>query len=417
MADIVYRGNIFYRGRIVKGTVTVENGIIKGVHGEAYSERAETVLDYSVENGFLLIPGVVDMHVHLRGLELSYKEDESSGSAAAAAGGVVLVADMPNTRPQIRSFNVLKEKIKSLKEKCIVDYLVYVGVPSRIEEADSLLSEKKVAGLKVYPEDYHSPILGECVSKSLEKRKLVVVHPEHPECLRETTVPGMRWRYRPLRAELESVAYFQEKFGNMISGIHFTHITSFETAVRARALGATVDTCPHYVLLNNSYEKEYGCYGKVNPPLRPKTIVQGLLIALRTGLIDCISSDHAPHSLEEKQRSFMNCPSGIPGLETMLPLTWTLVEKNVISVSDIVKLMCRNPSRILGLHRMGEIERGYVASMTLLKLGEEYKIKPENFYSKAKYTPFENFAVKCRIHATIVKGKIVFYDGEVIANK
>ena len=410
--DIVYRGKILNAdGQIVEATVTISGGRIQGVHGPSYNAKAELLMEYSQKPGAILLPGLIDMHVHLRGLEYSYKEDEETGTLSAVMGGVTLIADMPNTKPPLKNPSTLREKLRNLAAKSYTDYAVYVGVPDSDKVLEEMFAEPGVVGLKVYPEDLESMDCVEAAArKAAEKRLLVVVHPEHPGMIMKSGGPGERWRARPLAAELGAVR-LASTLSRLCARLHFTHITSSATATLARQVGATVDTCPHYLLLSSRHEEKLGCIAKVNPPLRPQNIVEGLIEALREGLIDAVSSDHAPHAEWEKAEDFASCPPGIPGVETMPRLVLTLVNRGVITLPQAAHMLSTAPARILGIARLGRIAPGYKANLTLIDLNVSGRIKAEELHTKARYTPFEGFPYRGAPIATIVGGKLVMLEG------
>lgn len=408
--DIVYRGKVLRSGEVVEATVTISNGRITGVHGPGYSARAELFMDYSQKPGAVLLPGIIDIHVHLRGLEHSYKEDEETGTLAAAMGGVTLVADMPNTKPPLRTPSALEAKLESLRAKSYTDYAVYLGVPLDAGMLDEMMGKPGVVGLKIYPEDLERWYrVVEAAREAAKRRLIVVVHPEHPAMVGEAAKPGERWRTRPLAAELEAVklASALARFG---ARIHYTHVTSAITVTLARQVGATTDTCPHYLLLTSRHEEKLGCVAKVNPPLRPQRIVEGLLEALREGLIDAISSDHAPHAEWEKE-DFEQCPPGIPGVETMARLILTLVNRGVISLAQASSMLSSAPAGILGIDGVGRIKPGYRANLTLVDLNLSGRIRVDELHTKAAYTPFDGFPYRGAPIATIVGGQLIMLEG------
>ncbi len=409
--DIVYRGKVLRGGEIVEATVTINNGRITGIHGPGYQARAELLMDYSQKPGAVLLPGIIDIHVHLRGLEYSYKEDEETGTLAAAMGGVTLVADMPNTKPPLRTPSALEAKLESLRAKSYTDYAVYLGVPLDTGMLGEMMGKPGVVGLKIYPEDLERrDRVVEAAREAARRRLIVVVHPEHPGMIRETGEPGERWRTRPLAAEFEAVK-LSSTLARLGTRLHYTHVTSATTVTLARQVGATTDTCPHYLLLSSKHEEKLGCAAKVNPPLRPQKVVEGLIEALREGLIDAISSDHAPHAGWEKEEDFAQCPSGIPGVETMARLILTLVNRGVISLAQASSMMSTSPAMILGIPGVGRIEPGYRANLTLVDMNMTGRIRADELHTKAPYTPFDGFPYRGAPIATIVGGQLVMLEG------
>lgn len=390
---------------VVEASLVVRRGVVARVC-KGYTCRAGRIV--RLDNRLVILPGVIDMHVHLRGLRLSYKEDEESGTLAAAAGGVTFVADMPNTSPRVSSMEVLREKLEALRARAYVDYGVYVGYTSDLRELDRMLGVERVLGLKLYPEDLQH--LNNSIVGLVEKHgRLLVVHCEHPAYISEDCGAGERSRCRPILAEVECITAYSQFFKK--TRTHVTHVTSPRLLLEAKRRGFTVDTCPHYVLLDQEYERRLGCIAKVNPPLRPPRVRARLLKYLSWGLVDVWATDHAPHSIVEKQSGIRECPPGIPGLETSLKLLLTLVNKGLLSLESVATLTNRNPARILGLQGYGCLEPGCTASFTVVDLKREGVIDPTRFYSKAKYTPFSGFRYRGEPVATIVRGYPVYIEG------
>jgi dihydroorotase (multifunctional complex type) len=391
---LLVRGRLLTPVGLVEGTIREEGGRIVEISRAGEGEA----LDFSGA-GMVILPGLIDMHVHLRDELLSYKEDFTSGTSAAAAGGFVLVGDMPNTRPPVNSLARLEERERLAAGKALVDYGLYVGVgPLEGTERLSL-------GLKVFmTSDYYSDRRGETVEalRYAEQRKgLVVVHAENPRLYREGRL-GMEGTPE---AEAEAV---REICVQGLSRLHLTHLSS--RAGLGTVRGATCDTCPHYLLLGG---RELGPFAKVHPSIKGKEDSDALLQAIGEGKIQAITSDHAPHLPEEKGDP-ATAPGGFPGLETALPLLLTLVNKGVLSLERLVELCSTNPARILGLEGFGSLEPGKFCSLTVVDLKAEDEIRAERFHSKSKFTPFEGWKVKGKPVATIVRGRLVMRGGEIL---
>jgi len=386
--------------------VDVETGrVVKRVFGFESFPEASDRLDLG---RWLALPGFIDIHVHLRGLQLSYKEDERSGTLAAAHGGVTAVVDMPNTVPRVNSVQVLEEKLRSLETRAAVDYALWVGVPDRIEELFRMLSYRGVAGVKVYPEDYER--LGELLRSERVGGARFVIHAEDPRHISEGCGPGERWRCRP--SEAESLA--ADAIGRIVEAaggyVHITHVSTPSTLILAKRRRWSVDTCPHYVLLSAGDEEKLGCAAKVNPPLRPRAVAEALSAMLPE--VDAIASDHAPHSPEEKSRGFDECPPGIASLDFFAPLIFTLVYSGLITLGDAVRLTSRGPAKILGLPGWGCIDVGCVASFTVVDPSAETEVRAEDMASKARVTPYGGLKLRGRVVATVVRGLLAYHLGE-----
>ncbi len=385
-------------------TVCVESGRVVGVERGG---RGDIVFDERL----LILPGFVDLHVHLRGLRLSYKEDELSGTLAAAAGGVTLVADMPNTEPRLDNVEAIGLKLASLRRNAVVDYGVYAGVPRVPGEASRIASSGHVLGFKVYPEDIERvEELEEVLYEAWRHGLLVVLHSEHPGLLREGCGPGERWKCRSIEAELAALEEITSRAPRGLK-LHVTHASSAALVKTAKRMGFSVDVTPHHLLLDSRVEEREGCIAKVNPPLRPPDEREKLLELLVAGMVDAVATDHAPHTVEEKMREFEECPPGIPSLEHYARLMLTLLNRGLLGLQDIVALLSTNPASILGIEGYGCVEPGCVASYTVVDLRREGRILGYETFSKAKLTPYEGWAYRGEPIATIVRGRVVYRDG------
>ncbi|HID80748.1 MAG TPA: dihydroorotase [Ignisphaera sp.] len=390
--------------------IDVERGVvIDRYSGFQYVSNVDKHLDLSK---CLALPGFIDMHVHLRGLELSYKEDELSGTRAAVRGGYTAVVDMPNTKPRLDNIVALQHKLMALSIYSHCDYGVYAAVPhtSNTSYMKELLSLPGVMGFKVYPEDMEFVTY---VLKVLNRHKLMVVHAEDLKLVSECAA-GLRWRCRSIEAELSAITKLNsivKQYGDERRvRIHVTHVTNPLSATLAKSYGFTVDTCPHYLLLSSEHEVEVGCIAKVNPPLRSHDVQHSLISWL--SMVDAVASDHAPHSLDEKELPFELCPSGISSIEIASLLVLDLALKNVIDIKTAIRLLSLGPASILRLCRWGCIARECIASYTFIDLRKETHLENAVLESKAKHTPYRG-TVRLGICATMVRGQLAYHQGEV----
>lgn len=414
---LIVKGKFFTGKGILEGSVLIEDERIARIAREI-REPADEVLDYS-KKGHIVLPGLIDIHVHMRDFEQSYKEDFHTGTGAAAMGGFTVVADMPNTEPRTNKLAVLKKRERAAKRKALVDYGLYYGVPDR---EDDLVNEIKAlaVGFKVFMQhEFYTAkrILTEKALKFASRKKmLVVAHAENPRFFVET------WMGATGTPEAEASA-IKDMAGLALScgfQLHITHISSAEGVSEflrwKRRAGITADTCPHYLLLSEEDARLQGAVAKVYPPIKTKADAKVLLKKLKDGSIDAVSSDHAPHSTEEKV-NFESAPGGFPGLETTLPLLLTMVNKGSLGIEDVVRACATNPSKILGLDSVGVIEKGKIGNLTVIDLHRRAKIDSKSFMSKAKYSPFEGRDMEGVPVATIVRGQPVTLDGKIVARK
>ncbi len=350
--------------------------------------------------GAIVLPGLVDMHVHLRGLGLSYKEDEASGTRAAARGGVTLVADMPNTVPRLDTREALLEKLERLRRDAVVEALVYAAVPRDPRLLGELLSLPGVAGLKVYPRDLGErwPAVEEALSR---EGLLVVLHPELPEA--ERGDPEDPWaRNGPRGCHWETAAV--ETVAGALAGarLHVTHASCPSTVEAAKRSGATVDVTPHHLFMEAPRRGD--CLHRVNPPLRGAAERTGLLKLLLEGAVDAVASDHAPHTPREKSGDPLACPPGIAWLEAWPHVLSCLVASGALDWMEYARLASTGPASLLGARRC--LSPGCPASVTVLE--PAYGRIGAPVESKARLVPYFMWRKCTETLATIVRGRIVY---------
>jgi len=408
------KGRIFTPDGIIDGSVTIENGVITRVGGG--SSGCDRVLDFSGE-GEVVLPGLIDMHVHMRDFEQSSEEDFTSGTSAAAMGGYTVVVDMPNTKPPVNTLQVLLRRDATARERALVDYGLYYGIPRQAGELGDEIPGLAV-GFKLFMHMEFYPEPPSAVLDSLrfaaEKELPVVVHAENPVFFSDL---GMGPAGTP-EAEASAISHISVAAEETGFRPHVTHLSSelgLREVIRWRKkVGLTSDTCPCYLLLTRDDVDRVGPVAKVHPPIKESRDREALLASLAGGEIDAISSDHAPHLPCEK-RSMKEASPGFPGLETTLPLMLTLVNRGRIGLKELVRACASAPARILGLKKLGSIEEGKIGNLTVVDLGKKGRIDPGAFLSRAKYSPFDGFLVTGVPVATVVRGKLVMDRGRIVS--
>jgi len=417
-----------------KASIGIEDGVIVEIGSSASMPPAERKIN---AEGLLVFPGVIDEHVHFREPGFEHKEDFRTGSIAAAAGGVTTVLDMPNTEPPTVDEHGFRVKLEAASRKSIVDFGFYAGVVPGKVEALRRLAELGAVGVKVYMSEttgIKEPVDGLDLIRTMELAASlglrVGVHAEEGRliaALRELMRAGGRkdplahMEARPIAAEVFAVA--KALLAAKITGcrLHVFHLSSGEAlsvirTLRPLGMDVTVETCPHYLLLDGREALErLGNVAKVNPPIRSKSDSEALWDALRKGEIDAIGSDHAPHLPEEKgSEDVWSAPSGFPGVETMLPLMLTEVHRGRLTFTDLSRLLSEGPARIWGLYpRKGAIAIGSDGDLTIVDPDAESVIRSERLHSRSKVTPFEGFKVRGMPVYTVVRGEVVMEKGEV----
>ncbi len=339
----------------------------------------------------LIVPGGIDIHTHVRGAQLSYKETIETASAEAAYGGVTAFFDMPNTVPKIDSPSRVDDRLREFEGRSLIDYGIYSGVPRSVEHVDDI-EGKPVAGFKIYPEDLEEENM-DVIQRVYRSSRLKVLHSESPKAL------AVQRSIRVASTWMELAPLYMAR-----GRIHVTHVTSYTAILRALNQGFTTDVTPHHLLLDT----ESGCMDKVNPPFRGP--IERSLLWKALDKVSCIASDHAPHTLKEKMQPYDYCPPGIATVSFTLPFIYTLAYRGIISFRRALELVSLNPARILGLDGVGVLKPGYRANITIIKFDEwRYMTR----FSKTVHTPLNGFRLSAVVHRTIVGGETVFSESDI----
>ncbi|MFX1483108.1 MAG: dihydroorotase family protein [Promethearchaeota archaeon] len=420
--DLVLKDGIFIEnGRETVRSVAIEAGKIEGIykHGEEpqYREKFDC-------RGFYILPGLIDIHVHLRDLKQSYKEDYESGTMAAAAGGVTTVVDMPNSDPPVLDKSVLDDKISRALDSRYVNVGFYAGIPYNLEHFDVQMI-RDILGLKVYPHspldkqtEYNKSRIRNCMKLARASGVPLLFHPDLPAEKKVSSDIEEFFLTHSCESEVKSLRLFLDAKVEYETRLHVCHVSCGATARLVQENRAedtlTAEVTPHHLFLSGGdFPYEDGT-AKMLPPLRSPHDNRMLMDALtKSWAIDCVATDHAPHRKLEKTAPFLKASAGIPGLETFLPIMLTEVFEKRLSWIDYLRVCSSAPARVLGLENKGILTKGYDADIVIAQIHEE-KISGTNFYSKAKITPFEGRRVLARAVTTIVGGEIVFRDGEFV---
>lgn len=379
--------------------------------------------------GLCVAPGLIDPHVHLRDPGLTYKEDIQTGTAAAAKGGFTAVACMPNTKPVTDAPEVIqaiREKAETVGSGVRVLPIGAVSVGQKGETLTQFAALKE-AGAVALSDDGVPIMNGALMRQALQASKQVgltiLCHEEDRDMVQNYAVnegeisKKLGILGRPAIAE--ELMVMRDGMLSLETGVplHFCHIStagSVDIIRRLKARGAkvTAETCPQYFTLTEDAILEQGSMARVNPPLRTRRDVEAILAGLQDGTLDCIATDHAPHSAEEKAKPLTQAPSGMVGLETALALTLTkLYHGGYLTLEEIIGKMSRNPAKVLGLDWVG-LQPGGPADLVLFQRDEMWTIDPNTFRSKGRNTPFGGKTVQGKCVCTIVDGKVIYRQDE-----
>jgi dihydroorotase len=388
-------GLFYINGEFRDKYVVVESGKIKEVRDELSGMNAKNIPGH-------ILPGGVDMHVHFRDPGETHKEDFGTGSLSALHGGTTTVCDMPNNRTPIKDRDTFNSKLSSIR-RSYADFGLY--------QAASDVSIPEAIGQKIFLGKSTGGFLTD-LENSEWQNKVKVVHAELQECIdrnkRENENLVSHDMSRPLECELEAIELI---FKYKLSGVHVAHLTSVRTLEFAKSLGFTTEITPHHLLLNNTMG--VGSFGKVNPPLRKKSVQEEMLRNVNSQALDVIASDHAPHTIQEKE-VFKDSPSGLPGAETRVPLVLALHKKGLISVQKAVSTLMQKPAEICKINK-GYIAAGYDADFISVDLKNTTEIRGDEMHSKCGWTPFEKFD---GVFPDLVylRGELILQEGEIVAS-
>jgi dihydroorotase len=383
----------------------------------------------------LALPGLIDVHVHLRGQHQAYEEDFFTGTAAAVAGGITSVLDMPNNKPVTMDSTSLRERMRTAQQSIVANVGFYSAFPENLEEIVEIVKKGAVA-FKLY---LTAQIGGVDISddeallfafnKVREFEVPIAVHAEDKEEIKavkqklgQNDVDAYLKAHTP-EIEAKAVERILKIARKSKAQIHFCHISSKKAIIlinnaRKSGLRVSCEVTPHHLLLTSEALRHQGTMLLTDPPVRSKNIIKELWKAAKKAQIDIIASDHAPHLVTEKTAdSIWDVKPGIPGLETLLSLLLTKVNEGQISIHDLVKLTAEEPAKIFHLSGNGLLKEGYNANITVVDMQQRRKIDADTFYSKAKYSPFDGWQVEGMPVKTFVNGQLVMDGGEVIAKK
>jgi len=399
--------------------VLVEGKKIQKI-AEKIDEKADRVID---ARGTYVLPGFIDLHVHLRDPGLEYKETLETGGRAAVHGGVTTICAMPNTKPVIDS----REKVEA--ERAVKEspaHVIQLGAVTCGQEGKELadIAGMAAAGCHAISEDGKSVMNASLYRKGMKEAKKAGIS-VFAHCEDITMVEGgvmnadenaKRLGLKGITNSVEDVIVARDILLAKETGVrlHLCHcstkdsVTMVEMA-KKKGLPVTAEVCPHHFILTSDDIKEDDGNFKMNPPLRSREDVEALRMGLKNGIMDVISTDHAPHSEEEKNRSIEKASFGIVGLETSAALTYTeLVKTGVLSIMDMAEKMSYNPAQILGLTEKGAVAEGKIADLVIFDPDANYKIDKNTFFSKGKNTPFDGREVYGRVEYTLADGEIVY---------
>tara|TARA_Y100001970_G_scaffold245174_1_gene311984 strand:- start:69 stop:1382 length:1314 start_codon:yes stop_codon:yes gene_type:complete len=380
--------------------------------------------------GKIVLPGVIDTQVHFREPGENDAENLESGSRAAVAGGVTSVFEMPNTNPPTSTFKEFNNKIISAKNRMFCNYAFYFGAtPDNMKELASVNTLKGCCGVKLFVGSSTGNLLvsqEEDIEKVISNSsKIISVHSEDENILlsrkkfiKEGDVTSHPvWRNEECALEsTKRVVRIAQKYKKKIHILHVSTKQEIDFFSKKRENVTFEITPQHLTLFAPDCYKKLKTYSQMNPPLRTKDHHDRLWDAVKNSLVSTIGSDHAPHTKEEKNKKYPLSPSGMPGVQTLLPVMLDHVNKGKLKIEQLIKLVCENPCDLFGIRNKGYLKENYDADLTIVDMNKEILIKDSWIESKCGWTPFNNFKVKGFPVATIVNGEIVMENGKIISS-
>ena len=405
-------------GALVKRDVVVSDGKVERI--AEYIEATDDMVEMD-GRGKVLLPGLVDMHVHLREPGFSYKETILSGSRAAAAGGFTTVCTMPNLNPAPDTMENLQAQLDIIERDAVIEVLPYATI-TKARKGDELVDyaalAPKVAGFSDDGTGVQSAEVMEQAMKAVAATgKMVAAHCEVESLLNGGYIHDGEWckahGHKGICSESEWAEVKRDIEIAERTGchLHVCHISTKESVelireAKKREVKVSCETAPHYLAMCDEDLRDEGRF-KMNPPLRSRADMEALREGLVDGTIDVVATDHAPHSAEEKGRGLAGSAMGVVGIETSLAAIYTfMVASGVIDFGRMVEVMADAPRRLLGLK--GGLVEGERADMTLVDFGKEFSVCPEEFLSCGRATPFEGMRLHGEVICTIAGGKVVY---------
>ena len=424
MLDLIIKnGKCYIDGGLKDLDVAVKDGKIHKI-GQV-SEEAKDIID---AEGLNVLPGCIDTQTHFREPGSTDTEDLNSGSRAAVAGGITAVFEMPNTNPPTSTKKEFQKKLDLAKNRMYCNYAFYFGATA--DNADELADLKNLegcCGIKLFAGSSTGNLLV-ADEKDIEKvfknsSKIVAVHSEDEEILNQNKklIKNRDVHTHPIwRSEecaISSTRRIVKIAQRYKKKAHILHVTTKQEIdfLSQHKGNITFEITPQHLTIYapDCYDK-LGTYAQMNPPIRDKSHYDRLWYGVKNNFNDTIGSDHAPHLKKNKEKEYPNSPSGMPGVQTLIPVMLNHVNDGKLLLNQLINLVCENPVKIFGIKNKGFIKKGYAADFTIVDMDKTTEIKNENMESKCGWSPFHGFKFKGTPVFTIINGKVKMKNGKII---
>ncbi len=432
---LITNATIINEGSQKKGSVYIVEGIIDKIifSGEALPS-ADNTIDAT---GKILIPGVIDDQVHFRDPGLTYKGDIHSESRAAVAGGITSFMEMPNTNPQTTTQKALEDKYSMAAEKSFANYSFYMGATNDNIEELVKTDPKRVCGIKVFMGSSTGNMLVDndeaLIRIFTEAPTLVATHCEDETTIRRDTEfyknkfgDDIAFKYHPLMRSAEAcyisssrAVELATKHGTQLHILHLStekELSLFDGAKPLKDKKITAEVCVHHLWFTEEDYDKYGSRIKWNPAIKARSDRDALRDALNSNKLDILATDHAPHTINEKNNKYFSAPSGGPLVQHSLVAMLEMVRKGIFSYEKVVDKMCHAPATLFRVHKRGYIREGYFADLTIVDPASSWRVSKENILYKCGWSPFEDTPFSHKVTHTIIDGTVVYDNGTINDN-
>mgnify|MGYP001291445165 FL=1 len=429
MKTLIKNSFVVDSGTLQKKDILISNDIIKKISSEI-NIKADRILDCS---GLHIIPGVIDDQVHFREPGLTHKGDIYSESKAAVAGGITSFMEMPNTSPQTLTQDLLKKKFLLGEQKSLANFSFFMGASNDNIDEVLLSDPKKVGAIKIFMGSSTGNMLVnklDTLNELFKKSKiLLVVHCEDEDIINKNlniykekygdNIPiNCHPKIRTEEACFKSSSLAIELAKKHKTRLHIFHISTakelshFTNDLPIEKKQITSEACIHHLWFSEKDYDKKGAFIKWNPSVKTENDKKKLIDAVNSNLIDVVASDHAPHTIIEKNNNYIKCPSGGPLVQHSLVAMLDLYHDGLISLEKIVEKMCHNPAKLFRIKKRGFIKEGYYADLTILDLNKSWTVSKENILYKCGWSPFDGHTFKSSVQSCFVNGNLVYNSGE-----
>ncbi len=428
---LIKNATIINEGIQKKGSVLVENDLIKTVFFDNSTPEADQIID---AEGLLLLPGAIDDQVHFREPGLTQKADIRTESKAAVAGGITSFMEMPNTKPQATTHEVLEEKYKIAANTSAANYSFYIGATNDNVEELLKTNPKTVCGIKIFMGSStgnmlvdNEPILDKIFAES---KVLIATHCEDEDTIKENTTiyknkfgEDMPFKYHPVIRSAEACYKSSLKASTLArkhnARLHILHLSSagelelLDQGMPLKDKRVTGEVCVHHLWFTDEDYDQYGSRIKWNPAVKSESDRDGLRKGLAEGILDVVATDHAPHTKEEKDNKYFQAPSGGPLVQHALVAMLEMVKQGHFTYEMVVEKMSHNPAILFQIEKRGYIKEGYKADLVLVDPNNAWEVKTDNILYKCGWSPFEGTTFSHKITHTFVNGQLAYSEGKV----